>query len=65
MVLHIDRCQLNSLAVGGLRLLLVGKLYTYLIDVIGYVGLVIPREVEDERVSDGLDIIDSNPDTIL
>ena len=62
---RIDRCQFDGLRVGCLSLLLVSQLDAQLFDVIGYLCLVLQRVINEEIVTDGIDIVDVCPDSVF
>ena len=65
MVDHVHRGELDGLRVRGLELLFVHQLQADLGNVILDVALVLQREVDEEVVADGVDVVHLRTDSIL
>jgi len=65
MVDHVHRGELDGLRVSGLQLLFVHQFQSDLGDIVLDVALVLQREVDEEVVADGVDIVHLRTDAIL
>ena len=65
MVDHVHRGELDGLRVRGLELFFVHQLQTDLGDVVLDVALVLQREVDEEVVADGVDVVHLRTDAVL